>query len=88
MKFTQICRVQKAVVLRYIVLCLLCRSLLKQFTTQELIRWEQLCADNEKELREGTATSPATGVFSPSTEDGQKNWTELSKRVVEHVSIA
>lgn len=61
------------------------RELLKQFTTMELMRWAALVEDYGKELREGSADSPATVVFSNS-EEGENRWKDLKNRVVEHVS--
>lgn len=63
----------------------ICRDLLKQFTTMELMRWTSLVDDYGKELRDGSPDSPATDVFSYS-EEGEKRWKDLKNRVVEHVS--
>lgn len=63
----------------------ICRDLLKQFTTMELMRWTSLVDDYKKELRDGSPDSPATDVFSYS-EEGEKRWKDLKNRVVEHVS--
>lgn len=63
----------------------ICRDLLKQFTTMELMRWTSLVEDYRKELRDGSPDSPATDVFSYS-EEGEKRWKDLKNRVVEHVS--
>ncbi len=62
------------------------RDLLKQFTTNELMSWSLLKTTYERELRDGTADSPATGVFDKLTERGQKHWEDFRKRVVQHVS--
>lgn len=51
----------------------------------ELMRWASLVEDYGKELREGSADSPATDVFT-CTEEGEKRWKDLKNRVVEHVS--
>lgn len=51
----------------------------------ELMRWASLVEDYGKELREGSADSPATDVFTY-TEEGEKRWKDLKNRVVEHVS--
>uniref|UniRef100_A0AAQ4PR38 26S proteasome non-ATPase regulatory subunit 12 n=1 Tax=Gasterosteus aculeatus aculeatus TaxID=481459 RepID=A0AAQ4PR38_GASAC len=59
------------------------KELLKQFTTMELMRWAALVEDYGKELREGSADSPATVVFSNS-EEGENRWKDLKNRVVEH----
>lgn len=56
------------------------RELLRLFVNPELIKWSGLCEIYEKELK-------STEVFSDSTEDGRKRWTELRNRVVEHVSL-
>lgn len=53
----------------------------------ELMRWASLVEDYGKELREGSADSPATDVFTY-TEEGEKRWKDLKNRVVEHVSAA
>ena len=60
------------------------RDLLKCFTTAELMRWSYIKELYESELR--TSTS-ATGVFEPATDEGNKRWEDLRKRVVEHVSF-
>lgn len=49
------------------------------------MRWASLVEDYGKELREGSADSPATDVFTY-TEEGEKRWKDLKNRVVEHVS--
>lgn len=54
--------------------------------TPELIRWSGLCNTFERELKLGTPTSAPTSVFTTSSEFGEKRWTDLKKRVVEHVS--
>ncbi|KAJ8036924.1 26S proteasome non-ATPase regulatory subunit 12 [Holothuria leucospilota] len=59
------------------------RDLLKNFTTSELMRWQQVCHIYEKELKVGSEGNPATGVFAD-TEQGQKRWSDLKNRVVEH----
>lgn len=59
------------------------KDLLKNFTTIELMRWQQVCHIYEKELKEGSEGNPATGVFTQS-EQGEKRWTDLRNRVVEH----
>lgn len=51
------------------------------------MRWASLVEDYGKELREGSADSPATDVFT-NTEEGEKRWKDLKNRVVEHVSAA
>ncbi|XP_031845854.1 regulatory particle non-ATPase 5 [Nomia melanderi] len=53
------------------------KELLRLFVNPELINWSGLCEIYERELR-------ATVVFSSSTEEGRKRWTDLRKRVVEH----
>ena len=62
------------------------RDLLKCFTTQELMRWQQVCAIYEGELKKGSADSPPTNVFSDD-EQGNQRWNDLRNRVVEHVSV-
>lgn len=51
------------------------------------MRWSSVVEDYGKELREGSAESPATDVFTYS-EEGEKRWKDLKNRVVEHVSLA
>ncbi|XP_076634658.1 regulatory particle non-ATPase 5 [Colletes latitarsis] len=53
------------------------KELLRLFVNPELIKWSGLCEIYEKDLR-------ATEVFSSSTEEGLKRWTDLRNRVVEH----
>lgn len=53
------------------------KELLRLFVNPELIKWSGLCEIYERDLR-------ATEVFSTSTEEGCKRWTELRNRVVEH----
>ena len=48
------------------------------------MRWSYVKELYETELR--TSTS-ATGVFEPATDEGNKRWEDLRKRVVEHVSF-
>lgn len=60
------------------------KSILKNFTTVELIDWTRFKELYEKELCEGSADNPATSVFNKTTEDGKKRWDDLKKRVVEH----
>lgn len=66
------------------VLCVFVRDLLKCFTTSELMRWSQIKELYESELRAGAS---ATGVFDMGTDEGNKRWEDLRKRVVEHVSL-
>ena len=63
---------------------LFCRKFLKNFTNSEIIQWSGLCKEFEKGLRGGDT---ATFVFSSSSkvEGGDKRWTDLKNRVVEHV---
>jgi len=60
------------------------KQLIKNFTTNELIHWVRLKELYEVELCSGTAENPATGVFDKKTEQGEKRWADLKKRVVEH----
>lgn len=62
------------------------RDLLKLFTTMELMRWSTLVEDYGMELRKGSLESPATDVFGY-TEEGEKRWTDLKHRAVEHVRV-
>ncbi|XP_030840015.1 26S proteasome non-ATPase regulatory subunit 12 [Strongylocentrotus purpuratus] len=59
------------------------RDLLKCFTTPELMRWQQVCAIYETELKKGSTGSPPTDVFAE-TEQGTLRWKDLRNRVVEH----
>lgn len=58
---------------------------MKCFTTPELMRWQQVCAIYESELKKGSTGSPPTDVFAE-TEQGALRWKDLRNRVVEHVS--
>lgn len=60
------------------------KNLLKAFTTLELISWNFIVTEYETLLRQGTPTSPPTGVFHSDTEDGQKRWKDFKSRIVEH----
>lgn len=62
------------------------RDLLRLFINPELIKWSALREIYEKELKSGSTKFPATDVFDPKTEEGQKRWKDLQNRVVEHVS--
>ncbi|KAL0111022.1 hypothetical protein PUN28_012789 [Cardiocondyla obscurior] len=53
------------------------KELLRLFVNPELIKWSGLCEIYERDLR-------STEVFSSSTEEGCKRWTDLRNRVVEH----
>ncbi len=59
------------------------KRLLEQFTTMELIDQARLCQVYEATLRKGTSEDPPTGAFD-GTADGEKRWTDLRNRVVEH----
>jgi len=60
------------------------KSLLKEFSNQELIFWSALTTRYEKVLRDGVPPySPATGVLTRN-EPGNKRWSDLKSRVVEH----
>ena len=48
------------------------------------MRWSYIKELYESELRTSTF---ATGVFEPATDEGNKRWEDLRKRVVEHVSF-
>ncbi|VDP04035.1 unnamed protein product [Soboliphyme baturini] len=61
------------------------KLLLKYFVRQELISWRHdIIINFESLLRQGTHTSPPTGVFDPETEFGKKQWEEFQTRVCEH----
>ncbi|CAL1540617.1 unnamed protein product [Lymnaea stagnalis] len=59
------------------------QKFLKNFTTNEIINWSQLCKEYEKGLKTGDT---ATNVFvaSNKVEGGDKRWADLKNRVVEH----
>lgn len=59
------------------------KSLLKQYTTPELMNWSNVTRQFEKELRHGSPDNPCTEVFS-NNEEGKKCWEDFRKRVVEH----
>lgn len=61
------------------------KSLLTMFNTPELIRWRVLTQTYEVVLRSGIPECSATGCLG-TDEAGQKRWTDLKNRVVEHVS--
>jgi len=57
------------------------REFLKCFTTPELMNWSNIQETYGNELRNGTGKV----VFDTISDDGNKTWEELRKRVVEHV---
>ncbi|RUS73788.1 hypothetical protein EGW08_018447 [Elysia chlorotica] len=59
------------------------QKFLKNFTTNEIIKWSVLCKEYESGLKAG---ENATFVFSTSSkvEGGDKRWADLKNRVVEH----
>lgn len=59
------------------------RALLKLFNTPELIHWSFITSSFEGILRVGTQQNPATGALA-SDVDGQKRWSDLKQRAVEH----
>jgi len=59
------------------------KQVLEQFTTPELISQARFCELFEKEVRDGGEKSPATTVFTRD-EAGEKRWTDLKSRIVEH----
>ncbi|KXJ21702.1 26S proteasome non-ATPase regulatory subunit 12 [Exaiptasia diaphana] len=56
------------------------QELLKCFTTPELMNWSNIQETYGNELRNGSGKT----VFDSITDDGNKTWEELRKRVVEH----
>jgi len=58
-----------------------CRDLLMLFITPEIMRWSDVCATYEKELR----TDSGANVFTSESDDGNKRWADLKIRTVEHV---
>jgi len=62
--------------------CVCVRSdLLKLFITAEIMRWTDVCATYENELRSASGAN----VFGSQTDDGNKRWADLKIRAVEHV---
>ncbi|KAK2557141.1 26S proteasome non-ATPase regulatory subunit 12 [Acropora cervicornis] len=57
------------------------RDLLKCFMTPELMNWSRIKELYESELR---SPSSSVGVFDVGTDEGNKRWEDLRKRVVEH----
>lgn len=57
------------------------------FTRIELLDWSNFQASYADVLRMGSSEEPATDVLEPRTDDGNKHWEELRKRIVEYVSI-
>lgn len=56
-------------------------ALLDLFLTNEIMNWRDFVSKYEAELR---GSSPGTNIFNSKTEDGNKRWTDLKNRVVEH----
>lgn len=63
------------------------REILESFRRQELLDWDTFQSRYGPALREGAEDGPATTVFVPDTELGERQWQDLRKRVIEHVSI-
>lgn len=61
------------------------REVLDCFTRVELLDWDNFQASFGNILRMGSSEEPASDVLEPSTDDGEKHWEELRKRIVEHV---
>jgi len=59
------------------------KAVVEKFTTNEIISQAAFCDSFEKELRDGVEGSVATEVFSRN-EVGEKRWTDLKARIVEH----
>ena len=57
------------------------------FIRVELLNWNEFQASYSHTLRMGSTEEPSTDVLQPSTEEGDKHWEELRKRIVEHVRI-
>ncbi|BFZ17807.1 hypothetical protein BsWGS_20846 [Bradybaena similaris] len=57
------------------------QKFLKNFTTNEIINWSQLCKEYEKGLKDATTSVFTTGN---KIEGGEKRWADLKNRVVEH----
>jgi len=61
---------------------------LDSFIRVELLDWNNFQASYSHTLRMGSTEEPATDVLQLSTEEGDKHWEELRKRIVEHVRTA
>ena len=59
------------------------KAVVEKFTTNVIISQAAFCDSVEKELRDGEEGSLATAVFSRD-EVGEKRWTDLKARIVEH----
>ena len=62
------------------------REVLSCFTRVELLDWGTFQSSFSDILRMGSGEEPATGVLEPNSDDGDKHWEELRKRIVEYVS--
>jgi len=58
------------------------KDLLTLFTVEEVMRWKDLCAHYETELRVTSAS--CARIFSAQSEPGVKRWADLKLRLVEH----
>ena len=59
--------------------------MLRCFTRVELLDWGNFQESYSDTLRRGNDEEPGTDVLQPSTDDGNKHWEELRKRIVEYV---
>ena len=59
------------------------KAVVEKYTTNVIISQVAFCDSVEKELRDGEEGSLATAVFSRD-EVGEKRWTDLKARIVEH----
>ena len=61
------------------------REVLECFTRVELLDWDNFQTSFGDILRTGGGEEPATDVLEPNTDNGEKHWEELRKRIVEYV---
>ena len=69
----------------YVGMCSCYREVLSCFTRVELLDWGNFQESYSDILRGGSSEEPGTDVLQPSTDDGNKHWEELRKRIVEYV---
>lgn len=72
-------------IMQVLIIMTLSREVLECFRREELLDWSQFQATYSQSLRDGVSDGPATSVFTHD-ELGEKQWENLRKRIVEHVS--
>lgn len=60
------------------------KEVLDCFTRVELLNWSNFQVSYGDVLRMGSSEEPATDVLQPNSDDGDKHWEELRKRIVEY----